>query len=106
MLCVKFELIPIKIRFFMNFQSCSKIGSKSLCYSTGQEYIIYRESIQRPYRSLLHERVFAQSHIPHTPVYLQYHVIKHVATFAGPLASKNFVISSNTRKELERRLER
>ena len=71
-----------------------------------QEYIIHRESIERPYRSLLHERVFAQSHIPHTPVYLQYHVIKHVATFAGPLASKNFVISSNTRKELERRLER
>ena len=34
-----------------------------------QEYIIHRESIQRPYRSLLHERVFAQSHIPHTPVY-------------------------------------
>ena len=48
-----------------------------------QEYIIYRESIEWPYRSLLHERVFAQSHIPHTPVYLQYHVIKHVATFAG-----------------------
>ena len=34
-----------------------------------QEYIIHRESIERPYRSLLHERVFAQSHIPHTPVY-------------------------------------
>ena len=33
-LCTKFELIPIKIRFFMNFQSCSKIGLKTLYYST------------------------------------------------------------------------
>ena len=35
MLRRKFELIPIKIRFFMNFQSCSKIRSKTLYYSTG-----------------------------------------------------------------------
>ena len=35
MLCRKFELIPIKIGFFTNFLSCSKIGSKSLYYSTG-----------------------------------------------------------------------
>ena len=34
MLCRKFELIPIKIGFFTNFLSCSKIGSKSLYYST------------------------------------------------------------------------
>ena len=34
MLCRKFELIPIKIGFFMNFLSCSKIGPKSLYYST------------------------------------------------------------------------
>ena len=35
MLWRKFELIPIKIGFFTNFLSCSKIGSKSLYYSTG-----------------------------------------------------------------------
>ena len=35
MLCRKFELILIKIGFFTNFQSCSKIGPKSLYYSTG-----------------------------------------------------------------------
>ena len=34
MLCRKFELIPIKIGFFTNFLSCSKIRSKSLYYST------------------------------------------------------------------------
>ena len=35
MLCRKFELIPIKIRFFTNFLICSKIGSRTLYYSTG-----------------------------------------------------------------------
>ena len=35
MLFSKFELIPIKIGFFTNFLSCSKIGPKSLYYSTG-----------------------------------------------------------------------
>ena len=35
MLCTKFELIPIKIGFFMNFQSYSKIRPKTLYYSTG-----------------------------------------------------------------------
>ena len=34
MLCIKFELILIKIEFFMNFSSCSKIGPKTLYYST------------------------------------------------------------------------
>ena len=34
MLCRKFELIPIKIEFFTNFLSCSKIRPKSLYYST------------------------------------------------------------------------
>ena len=32
MLCRKFELIPIKIVFFANFLSCSKIGPKTLYY--------------------------------------------------------------------------
>ena len=35
MLRKKFELIPIKIGFFTNFLSCSKIGPKTLYYSTG-----------------------------------------------------------------------
>ena len=35
MLCRKFEIILIKFGFFMNFLSCSKIGPKSLYYSTG-----------------------------------------------------------------------
>ena len=35
MLFRKFELIPIKIGFFTNFLSCSKIKSKTLYYSTG-----------------------------------------------------------------------
>ena len=34
MLFLKFKLIPIKIGFFTNFLSCSKIGPKSLYYST------------------------------------------------------------------------
>ena len=34
MLCRKFEPIPIKIGFFMNFYSSSKVGLKSLYYST------------------------------------------------------------------------
>ena len=34
MLHRNFELIPIKIGFFMNFKSCSKIRPKSLYYST------------------------------------------------------------------------
>ena len=33
-LCRKFELIPIKIGFFMNFKSCSKIWPKTMYYST------------------------------------------------------------------------
>ena len=35
MLCRKFELIPIKIGFFTNFLSCSKIWPSTLYYSTG-----------------------------------------------------------------------
>ena len=35
MLCRKFELILIKIRFLMNFKSCSKIRPKTIYYSTG-----------------------------------------------------------------------
>ena len=35
MLFRKSELIPIKIGFFTNFLSCSKIRSKTLYYSTG-----------------------------------------------------------------------
>ena len=35
MLCRKFQLIPIKIRFFRNFQCCSKIRPKTMYYSTG-----------------------------------------------------------------------
>ena len=35
MLCRKFELIPIKIGFFTNFKSCSKIRPKALYYNTG-----------------------------------------------------------------------
>ena len=34
MLCRKFELIPIKIGFFMNFYSCSKVCPKSLYYNS------------------------------------------------------------------------
>ena len=34
MLCRKFEPIPIKIGFLVNFYSYSKIGNKSLYYST------------------------------------------------------------------------
>ena len=33
-LCRNFELFPIKIGFVTNFLSCSKIGSKTLYYST------------------------------------------------------------------------
>ena len=32
MLCRKFELIPIKIGFFLNFESCSKTGLNSQYY--------------------------------------------------------------------------
>ena len=35
MLCRKFELIPIKIGFYINFSSCSKIWPKTLYYNTG-----------------------------------------------------------------------
>ena len=35
MLFIKFELIPIKIGFFINFKICSKIGPKTMGYSTG-----------------------------------------------------------------------
>ena len=35
MLCTKFELILIKIGFLKKFLICSKIGPKSLYYSTG-----------------------------------------------------------------------
>ena len=35
MLHRNFELISIKVEFFMNFKSCSKIRQKSLYYSTG-----------------------------------------------------------------------
>ena len=35
MLLRNFELILITIGFFMNFKSCSKIGPKTLYYSTG-----------------------------------------------------------------------
>ena len=35
MLNIKFELIPIKIGFLKIFLSCSKIGPKTMYYSTG-----------------------------------------------------------------------
>ena len=35
MLRRKFEVVLIKIGFFMNFLSCSKIESKTLYYNTG-----------------------------------------------------------------------
>ena len=35
MLYINFELIPIKIGFFTNFKSCSKIRPKTMYYSTG-----------------------------------------------------------------------
>ena len=35
MLSRNFELIPIKIGFFTNFLSCSKIGPKTMYYGTG-----------------------------------------------------------------------
>ena len=35
MLCRKFELIPIEFGFYTIFKSYSKIGPKSLYYSTG-----------------------------------------------------------------------
>ena len=45
MLYRNFELISIKIRFFMNFLICSKIGPKTLYYSTGYFVKIDKERI-------------------------------------------------------------
>ena len=45
MLCRKFELILIKIRYFTIFLSCSKIGPKTLYYSTGATLKINKNPI-------------------------------------------------------------
>ena len=61
MLCRKFELISIKIEFFMNFQICSKIGQKTLYYSTGYLAKFHKiwlgENSQFLYFSLIHIHV-------------------------------------------------
>ena len=54
MLCRKFELIPIKVRFFTKFQSCSKIGPKTLYYSTGSLAKFYQKWIGENSPFLLH----------------------------------------------------
>ena len=54
MLCRKFELIPIKIGFFMNFQSCSKIGPKTLYYSTGYLAKFHQKRLGKNSPFLLH----------------------------------------------------
>ena len=41
MLCFKFEWIPMKIGFFMNFLSCSKSGLNTLYYSTSRDIVYY-----------------------------------------------------------------
>ena len=53
MLCFKFEIIPIKIGFFTNFLSWSKIGSKSLYYSTAI-LAKFRQKCQRENSSFLY----------------------------------------------------
>ena len=61
MLCRKFELILIKVGFFTNFLSCSKIGQKTMYYSTGslakfhQKWL--RENSQFLYFFLIHIHV-------------------------------------------------
>ena len=54
MLCRKFELIPIKIGFFTNFQSYSKIGPKTLYYSTGSLAKFCQKWLGENFRFLLH----------------------------------------------------
>ena len=54
MLFLKFELIPIKIGFFTNFSSCSKIGSKSLYYSTASLAKFHEKLIGEESPFLLH----------------------------------------------------
>ena len=54
MLFRKFELIPIKIGFFMNFQSCSKIGPKTLYYSTWSRAKFHQKQLGENYPFLLH----------------------------------------------------
>ena len=62
MLHSKFELILIKFGFFTNFWSCSKIGPKSLYYSTGILAKFYRkwlgENSSFLYFFLIHIHVF------------------------------------------------
>ena len=54
MLCIKFELIPIKIGFLKNFQSCSKIGPKSLYCSTGSLAKFHQKWLGKNSQFLLH----------------------------------------------------
>ena len=54
MLCRNFELIPIKIGFFMNFQSCSKIGPNTLYYSTWSWAKFCQKLLEENSQFLLH----------------------------------------------------
>ena len=59
MLFIKFELIPIKIEFFMNFKSYSKFGQTTLYYSTGSLAKFCRKSLGENFAFfLIHIHVF------------------------------------------------
>ena len=51
MLCFNIELIPIKIGFFTNFLSCSKIGPKTMGYSTGSLAKFHQKGDEDDYNS-------------------------------------------------------
>ena len=53
-LCRNFEPIPIKIGFFMNFKSCSKIRAKTLYYSTGSSAKFHQKWVGENSPFLLH----------------------------------------------------
>ena len=61
-MCRKFELIPIKIGFFMNFKSYSKIRPKSLYYySTGSLAKFWQKWLGDKFPFLIHIHVLMLS---------------------------------------------
>ena len=81
MLCRKFELIPIKIEFFMNFKSCSKIGKT-------------KESIELP--AIKHEEGYCTRHTDQKMIYYCNNCEKLVCPNCLPIKHKDHNIEENS----------
>ena len=101
MLCINFELIPIKFGFFMNFQSCFKTGPTTKGYSLSlffgrflHEYYakILRESLLMPLQNVCPSITYITSFF--TSFMNSGTISIHFFTLLFPSSGKKFAFNS------------